>query len=151
MVGLAELCSYVGIDIGGKTQLRAMAASRHFPKTCINRVPLRLEQLCAIRLEQAFTPGPPGESHLQSFQPRAGRSMSIQLTTKTHTLALVKKSKNQGSEARHTFPVEMTSLTSHVLQLVRENVGLRGASLSTPTSVPCNLIPCSTGTLTSSF
>lgn len=149
MAGLAEFCSYAGIDIGGKTQPKAMAVFQHFPKTYINRMPLRVEELCPLCLAEAFTPGLPGKSYLQSFHPRAGPSTSILLATITHTP--VKKSKNQSLEVGHTFRVKMGSLTSHVLRFSKENVNFRGASPLTPTIILCNLIPCSTGTLTSSF
>lgn len=64
MADLAAFCSYAGTNIGGKTQPRAMAVFQHFPKTCIRRMPLRLEELCPMCLAEAFTPGLPGESYL---------------------------------------------------------------------------------------
>lgn len=64
MAGLAESCSHAGINIGGKTKPGAMALLRHFPKSYINRTPLRLKELCPICLAEAFSPGLPRESYL---------------------------------------------------------------------------------------
>lgn len=87
MAGLAEFCSYAGNNMGGNTELGAMAVFQHFPKTYINRTPLRLKVLCLICLAEAFAPGLPGESCLKVLPLKGRTEQKYPLTTKTQALA----------------------------------------------------------------
>lgn len=64
MAGLGESCSYAEINIDGKTKPEAMTVFRGFPKTYINRMPLKLKERCLVCLAEAFTPSLPNESYL---------------------------------------------------------------------------------------